>query len=285
LLAALPTDIRALSAVVRNVIVHYRGAGITFTGERLDEINSRWIERILDVDQGRHASPVSCPRVEFDRVAGCCRDFTLLTVAALRQHGIPARSRIGFASYLEADFQCDHVIVEHWDGDGWRFTDAQLEPDEKRPFDSTDLPSPVGAKPGSMPPFATAATVWTAYRKGEIDINQYGVDPTLPIRGASFVRNYVISELAHRQRDELLLWDGWGAMGGPVGDALGDLDVIDDVAALLLAADAGDDDAERDLSGRYATDARLRPGTKIRSYGLTGRHYTVDLDARLAVPA
>jgi len=119
LLDSLPTDPRELAAVVRNVMVHYVAAGLTFTGERLEEINNRWVERILGTDQGRHAAPLSAPRAETERVAGCCRDFTLLTVAALRHKGVPARSRIGFAGYFHPDFHEDHVVVDYWNGQRW----------------------------------------------------------------------------------------------------------------------------------------------------------------------
>ena len=285
LLDALPSDIGALAAIVRNVIVHYRASRIPFAGARLDEINSRWVARILDVDQRRHNAPLAVPRVEEQRVAGCCRDFTLLTVAALRHHGIPARSRIGFAGYLDEGWNYDHVIVEHWDGQRWRFTDAQLPPEMHWPIDPSDVRRagrnllPTGAV------FASAAEVWIAYRRGEVNIETYGVDPGLPYRGAWFVNAYVISELAHRQRDELLLWDGWGAMGGPFRpDPALDNTLIDEIAALLVAADAGDEAAEQELSDRYAQDDRLHPGARIVSHSPTGQDLVVDLVERAETP-
>jgi hypothetical protein len=44
LLDPLPTDVPQLTSVVRNLVVHYRAAGIAFTGDRLAEIDTRWIE-------------------------------------------------------------------------------------------------------------------------------------------------------------------------------------------------------------------------------------------------
>jgi hypothetical protein len=277
-LDALPTSIDEICAIVRNIVVHYRASGLPFEGDRLAEIDNRWISRLLDVDQSRHSQPLAAPRVEAQRVAGCCRDFTLLTVAALRHHGIPARSRIGFADYLGEQFHYDHVIVEHWTGDRWRWIDAQLAPEWSLTIDPTDVPRATTA--GDDCAFASAAQVWLADRRGEIDVNTYGVDPDLPLRGSWFVRNYVISELAHRQRDELLLWDVWGAMrveerpGSSSDDTL-----IDEIATLLVAADGGDESAERELTARYAADDRLRPGVTIQSYSPTGRVATVDLKA------
>ncbi|HKD97339.1 MAG TPA: transglutaminase domain-containing protein [Micromonosporaceae bacterium] len=274
LLAALPPNVADISAAVRNVLVHYRAAGYPFTGGRLAEIDCRWVSRILDVDQARHGTPLTGPRVEEQRVAGCCRDFTLLTVAGLRHHGIPARSRIGFAGYFVPGWHHDHVVVELL-GDG-RFVDAQLDP-ASWPFDTGNVPRGIDA-------FATAAEVWTAHRRGEIDVSTFGVDPSLPFRGETFVRNYVLMELAHRHGDEMLLWDDWGHMRGP-GEAPSDPEFIDELAALLIAADAGDTSAEEDLAHRYGADERLRPGARVVSHSPTGTDLLVDLEARTSTPA
>jgi hypothetical protein len=275
LLDALPGGVRPLTAVVRNLVVHYRASGIDFPPERLAEVNLRWAEAMLKQDQQRFGVPLAEPRPEADRLVGCCRDFTLLTVAGLRQRGVPARSRVGFARYLSADFHYDHVIAEYWDGARWVFTDAQLDPARDWPFDTGDIPWLVGAKPARPPQLETAAQVWTAYRRGEIDEDLYGVGPGVPIGGAWFIRNYVLLELAHRQRDELLLWDVWGAMSLELD---GDLELIDQIAALLLAADDGDAAAERELAARYAADPKLHPGDQVRSLSpVNGEPRTVDL--------
>jgi hypothetical protein len=275
---ALPTDVGELAAVARNLVVHFVAAGLTFTGDRLAEIDHRWVDRMLDTDQRRVGTPLSAPRPLDERVVGCCRDFTLLTVAALRHQGVPARSRIGFASYLAPDFHYDHAIVEYWDGGRWVFLDAMLDPTDW-PFDPGDLPRRVGAEPEGPPMFATAAQVWSAYRSGA-DVWRYGVAPDLPLRGPDFVGDYVILELAHRQREETLLWDVWGAM--PLGGQ-GDPDLLDEVAALLLAADCGDDAAERELADRYRRDPRLNPAGPARCVSPTGNHTLVDLRSRAVV--
>ncbi|GIF18331.1 hypothetical protein BJ973_008708 [Actinoplanes tereljensis] len=243
----LPADPDGIGEVVRNLVVHYRGSGIDFPPDRLTEIDSRWVDRMLDADRGRYAAPLAEPRPQSQRIVGCCRDFTLLTVAALRHKGVPARSRIGFADYFDPLFHLDHVITEYWDGSRWIATDSQL-----------GLPD-VRLSTGGLRP---AAQVWAAYRRGEIDVDKFGVGPELPdeLRGAAFVRNYVIYELAHRRGDELLLWDVWGGVSLQLGD---DLAVIDEIADLLQSADAGDRGAERKLADLYASDPRLRPGDHI----------------------
>jgi hypothetical protein len=277
----LPTDLHELTAVVRNMIVHYRASGIPFPEDRLEEVNSRWVDRMLDADRTRFDTPLAQPRPIEQRCVGCCRDFTLLSVAALRHRGVPARSRVGFAAYFSPDFNYDHVITEYHDGDRWVFVDAQLDPGAY-PFDTHDIPRLVGAKPPSPPLFATSAQVWTAMRRDEIDRDRYGVAPDiLFLRGEWFVQGYVLRELAHRQRDELLLWDSWGCMSPQLNDD--DIRVGDEIAALLLAADDGDAAAEKELSDRYARDERVRPAEIIGCFTPMGGFSRIDLRTREAL--
>jgi Transglutaminase-like superfamily len=272
LLDGLPTDIAELTAVVRNVLIHYRG-GMDFTADRLAEVDNRWIERLLETDHQRNGTRLTAPREPTDRVVGCCRDFALLTIAALRHQGVPARSRVGFAPYFAPGFHHDHVILEYWDGARWVAVDAELDPAGDWEFDPIDM------DPSA---FRSAARVWTGFRAGDLDADDFGVDPQLPIRGGWFVRNYVFQELAHRQRDELLLWDTWGAMAT---DLDADLPLTDEIAALLMAADAGDAGAEQELADRYCADPVLHPDGRVLSFSPTRESpISIDLARRAAVP-
>jgi len=269
LLDAVPGGIHGAADIARNMIVHYRAGGVALGEDRLAEIDNRWLDRILATDQARHPLPLTEPRPVEDRVAGCCRDHTLVTVAILRQQGIPARSRIGFASYFTPGWHHDHVLAEWWDGERWVWSDPELDPAAGWPFDGYDIDPGAGH-------FDSAARVWLAYRAGKIDPEVYGVDQGLPIRGDWFIYDYVLHELAHRMGDETLLWDDFGAMTGDIAHA--DVDLADEISALLLAADDGDLRAEQKLSDRYAHDPRLRPGDEIRSISpITGQFRTVDL--------
>lgn len=269
LLDAVATDIPTVAATARNVIVHYRAGGVELPDDRLDEVNCRWVDRILDTDQSRFPLPLTAERPAVDRVAGCCRDHTLLSVAVLRQHGIPSRSRVGFASYFTPGWHHDHVLLEYWNGERWVWADPEIDPAGDWRFDGYDIDPTAGL-------FDSAARVWSAYRAGAIDPDVYGVAPESPIRGAWFIHDYVIQELAHRQKDELLLWDSFGAMTDDLTDA--DLTLADEIAALLLAADDGDEAAEKALADRYATDSRLRPGAWVQSFSpVSNTVSTVDL--------
>ncbi len=282
---ALAPEPAALQRAATAAIIHYRAYADELVDAQAWDIELRWLDQIAACAQSRQPGPLDAAREPGKRVAGCCRDHTLFCLGALRSHGIPARSRIGFCGYFAPPFHHDHVIVEWWDGTRWTRFDPELG-DGPWPFDTRDIPSGVGS------PFETAAEVWQELRAGRADGSTYGVAPELPeLCGREFVREYVFLELAHRQRDELLLWDMFGASlpAGvePVGHAtfLRDDDALDaladEVAALLVAADAGDGAAEAELERRYATDARLNPSGGVVTVSPAGRVGDPDLAARV----
>ena len=197
--------------MARNVIVHYRASGHELPAATRHEIDSRWMDRILAADQQRHPWPLAEPREVTDRVQGCCRDHTLFCVSVLRAHGIPARSRVGFAGYFTPGWHHDHVIVEAWLEGRWQSFDAEVD----APWPTLPTPLDMSLRDLEGTGFATAARVWSAYRDGDLDPDTYGVDPNVPdLRGRRFLFDEVIYEIAHRFGDELLLWDGWGRITG-----------------------------------------------------------------------
>lgn len=276
LLTALPTHPAELAAVVRNVIAHYRASEVELPTGTRDDINLRWLREQLATDQSRHSAALVHRRPPERRLQGCCRDHTLLAVAGLRAHDVPARSRVGFAGYFVPGWCHDHVVVEAWIGGRWRRFDTELDGPRDGVADPTDLPP---ATPGSAG-FCSASAVWLAHRDGRIDACVFGVDPTMPaLSGPTFLFNAVIHEVAHRSAMELLLWDSWGRMRPP-GEPFGGDDAAwaDEIAQLVVASDDGDAGADRELADRFAADVGLHPGGRVLQgspYGLPA--VTVDL--------
>ncbi|GII97845.1 transglutaminase superfamily protein [Sediminihabitans luteus] len=292
LVAALSPDPLAIHRSACAVVVHYRAGDPVLTDEQRTDIDGRWLETTLDRAVARRPGPLVVAREAAQEVAGCCRDHTLFALGVLREHGVPARSRVGFAGYFVPGFHHDHVIAERWDGARWVRFDPELTPGADWDFDVQDVPVGVGS------PFETAAEAWRAIRAGAADPSSYGVDPAMPaLGGQDFVRDYVLLEVAHRHRDETLLWDLWGPMlsvdlvprdvlpalgeqpgariGGPAFDVL-----VDELAALLVAADAGEGDAADELARHYASDPRLRPRRRVMTLSPSGRAGVTDLEAR-----
>jgi hypothetical protein len=272
--AVAPT-IGQVSAAARNLVVHYRAFAHELPEHSRDDISLRWMEAILATDQSRHAAPLINDRPIDQRVQGCCRDHTLVAVAALRHHGLPARSRVGFASYFSPTWHHDHVIVETWLDGRWRRFDPGIESPRPGLEDPSDLPH------GPTSPFLTAAQVWLGHRRGLLDVTRFGADEGLGVDGDWFVHGYVVKEVAHRFGEELLLWDGWGAMHSDLAEAPpADLTLIDEIADLSVRADDSDLVAERELLTRYREHDRLHPSSHIESWSPYGDQYDVDLVAR-----
>lgn len=270
-------DAAEAAVVVRNLLYHYRADGIEVPLDRRGDIDSRWSARILELDARRHPDAVDVPRKKAERVAGCCRDYALLTVSALREQGVAARGRVGFAGYFGGEYHYDHVVVEWWEGARWVRCDPQLEP-TWFPFDTGDLPR------DGLRGFVSAAEVWLAIRGGQADERTFGVVPESPFSGRAFVFDYVIRDIAALHGDELLLWDVWGGMrsGRDVPEEAAVW--MDGLAALVVAADAGERGAAPRLAGRYAADDRLAPRGRVLQaspYGLPA----VEVDLERAAPS
>lgn len=261
-----PPTPEAIGTVVRSLLAHYRADAEHLPASSREDVDLRWVAAQLAVDQQRHPGlPLTAQRAIGDRLQGCCRDHTLLAVAILRHHGIPARSRVGFADYFQPDWHHDHVVAEMFDGRRWR----RFDPEVGTEFGL--LPDPLDLDTGPDAPFTTAAEAYLGLRGGTVDTATYGVAPGHPLAGAEFVLSEIFWELAHRFGDELLLWDAWGAIPPP-GKAHEEelLAMLDEVAAQLVAADAGDMQAESALRERYLSDPRLHPGAAVMQFSPVG---------------
>lgn len=306
LLDAVPVDTASLHAAVTAAVVHYRAGATPPTPDQLADVDARWVGTILATAARRAPGRgLADARDPAQQVGGCCRDHALLAVAVLREHGVPARTRLGFAGYLDDGYRTDHAVAERWVADAvladevpadevpdaaaargrtgtpgrWVRFDPEL-PAGSRGFDVHDLPSGEGS------PFETAAEAWLAYRAGRTDLATYGVAPDLPeLGGPAIVQRYVLGDLAHRMRTELLLWDVWGTsrvFRSPVDPR--DVVLTDRVARLVVRADAGDLAAERALSTLWAADdVRLRPGPDVLTWSPAGRLGSTDLVRRTTV--
>lgn len=204
-LTALPNTVPDLLAAVRGLLAHELGAAQSATG------HLRTTRQILDCVLAADPRPLSEPRPPAQRLAGCCRHFTLITVAALRAHGIPARARCGFARYFRRGWHCDHWVIEYWNAalSRWILADAQLSPELCQAlgirFDPEDVP---------REEFVVAGAAWIRCREGNLDPSQCGIEGEGQ-SGWWWIAGNLLRDIAALSKMELLPWDVWGAMPGP----------------------------------------------------------------------
>lgn len=186
-----------------------------------------------------------------DRFSGNCRHFAVLTVALLRHVGVPARARCGFSSYFEPDKWVDHWIVEHHDRNRWVQLDPQVDDHQRQATgldaDPTDLPAGL---------FLSAGAAWLACRAGEQDGDRFGI---MDEWGQWFIKGNIVRDLAALNKIEMLPWDGWSNLEGPVTSP-DDLAVLDEVAELTVSNDL------TQVRNRYETDDRLRAKAKVMRF-------------------
>lgn len=206
-LRELPGDAAALPSALEGLVSHFnvaRALGRPMPPDAERDRLARGTARILDILFARDPRPLTQAREPAARFHGNCRDFALLSAAVLRAHGIPARVRVGFASYLAPGRWEDHWICEHWTGTRFARLDAQLGPGARAhldvTFDVADLPDEA---------FRTAPAIWRAIRAGTLDAGICGIS-FAGVYGGWFVAKSVLADAAALAGIETLASEGWG---------------------------------------------------------------------------
>lgn len=257
-----PAELDALTDYCRNLVFHpffLERAGVTPHPESRTDSQSRSVPRLAARLAQRQSAPFGQPRARADRFIGTCRDFSLLLVALLRQRGVPARVRVGLATYFTTGWWEDHWVAEVWPDGQWILVDAELGPEVRDEmhidFDPLNVP---------RNRFLTAGPAWQALRQGKIPGDRIGV-PFLKIAGSWFAVGSLQRDLAALNRIELLPWDYWGAAleateSGQISyDKMGKLD------SLAQALSEPDRNGET-LQHLFRTDPDFRLPEEIVSY-------------------
>ena len=255
-----PSDLPGLMAAVQNLLIYDVVAepfyGVHLPPERQADIHLRHIEDILD--RARQLDPTSLTeqRTPRDRVAARCNNFGLVLLAALRQRGMAARARAGFATYFKPGHHEDHWVVEYRDPESgaWRYADPQFDAVW---LERLGIDHDIANVPGDR--FLTAAEVWRGCRSGDIDPAATGIHHA-NMYGLFAVAGSLVRDIAALNKVELLPWDVWGAQPQPFCELSGDqLAYFDELADLLSRPDE-QLDVVRD---RYTTDKQLRVGETV----------------------
>ena len=200
-LKALPADPACLPEIVGGLVLHPLFAP---AGSDKSEAALRSAAEILAAALARDDRPLDQSREPGKRVIGTCRNYALLACAILRQHGTPARLRVGFADYFTPDFWEDHWVCEYHNGSAWRLVDAELTAEIRRRLR-------IGFEPADVPRdrFVSAGLAWQKLRRGEHDPARFGVS-ILGLSGLKFAAATLLRDLAALAMEEMMPWDCWG---------------------------------------------------------------------------
>jgi hypothetical protein len=229
----LPDEPVALARTVQGLLIHQHIApayGVTLSRAQQSQSHVRAVEKILDEMITRDGRPLSALRAATERQVGVCRHFTLLHVAMLRAHGVPARARCGFGAYFEKGKYLDHWVTEYWDeGEKcWVLFDAQIDGRQRElfkiGFDTADVP---------RDQFVVAGDAWSLCRSGRANPSAFGI---LDMHGLWFIAGNLVRDIAALNNHEMLPWDIWGAMRRQ--DSELDLSFFDQLAIVSSEPDA-----------------------------------------------
>jgi hypothetical protein len=247
-LAALPSTVPDLLEAVQGLLVHEPGSAESATG------HLRATLQILDRILAAGPRPLTEPRPAAQRLPGCCRHFALVTVAALRAKGIPARARCGFGRYFVPGWHGDHWAVEYWNAatSRWILADAQLSPELCEALG-------IAFNPAEVPrdEFVVAGDAWIRCREGNLDPSRCGIEGE-GRSGWWWVAGNLVRDVAALSKMELLPWDVWGCMPGP-DDPIPDIlaEEFDQVAAVTADPDTAADSRARYGNERFRVPAHV----------------------------
>lgn len=246
-LNTLPRNRADLSAAINGFLIHlwkirkYHPEQLT---QRPHDVFTRRIESVLARVKELDSRPLDQSRPEARRAIVDCRTFSLMLVAVLRQRGIPARARCGFATYLEKTHYQDHWVCEYWDETQKRW--VMEDPDLRKPDVSPEE-------------FLNASRVWAMRETKPEILKKCGWGPGM--LGQWAVRLDLIHDLAALNEFVAVSGDGWG-LGNKKETAITpeDLTLLDRAAALVNA------DRLDDLATLYHSASGLKPPATIRHF-------------------
>jgi hypothetical protein len=196
---------------------------VKLTDESKQTVHLRRAADMLDEIVRRDPRPLDEARPPAERLATNCRGYTVLAVAMLRAHGVPARARCGFGAYFTPGFFEDHWVVEYHEDGRWKRGDAQIDDVQRKvfgiDFDLADLPE------GKFP---TGGEAWQMCRRGEADADKFGLS-AIPEAGDWWIAGNLVRDVASLDNVETLPWDCWAPMPEP-GEHV-DVDLFDRMAA------------------------------------------------------
>lgn len=201
LLDALPATPAALPEIVGGLVLH---PVVAPAGSSASDASLRCVAELVAAILAKDPRPLCLRRPPSNRIVGVCRQYALLACGILRQHGLPARLRVGFADYFTPDFWEDHWVCEYHDGSAWRLLDTELTAEVRArlglAFDPADVP---------RDRFLAAGPAWLALRRDAHDPARFGVS-FLGLAGLWIVAGSLLRDLAALAMEETMPWDHWG---------------------------------------------------------------------------
>jgi len=206
----IPHNIILLRDYCSRFFLHAKLASAEYINEFYDSIcfyNTRSIQTFLRYKFSNNFH-LDYKKRNCNRPVGICRDSALLMCSILRSRKIPARLRVGFASYYHDRFWVDGFALELYNEmlKRWNVVDVAIN-DEI--FSKFNISKKINFNCLSASDFMTASQAWVMIRQDRINPILFRSGNYF---GLSIVRNRMIQDLFCLLKIEPLLWDLWGIM-------------------------------------------------------------------------
>lgn len=189
----IPTSADEIVKLVQSIALDFNERpNYPIQNERLLETNDRYAEEMLqDIFVLDKKTPLSAGRPCDARMMAAPSHFATLCVSMLRNAGIPARSRYGFA--VDGEGFKTYNVVEYFDGSEWKQADPCGKGDE----------------------FIFAGKAFQDARSGKVCGCKF---ENVEEKGIKVVVENLLLDLASLNKFELNGWDRYGWMLRPIDD-------------------------------------------------------------------
>jgi excinuclease ABC subunit A len=223
LLEGLPGSIPDLVRIVQSLLLPASEAQlyhVQLSRRQRSDLQIRTAGDMLKKIRSLDGKPLNEPRPPSKRLTGSSRDHAVLLCSFLREKGIPARVRVGFARYVSLENMHaghHHVEVQAYPKDDgrewWQVVDPQVDQAQQEKygirFNTLDI---------APQHFYTAGQAWLACRQGKEKSGEFGLNRKK--RGWNFLRSSLLKDLAALNKVEMQPRDDWFEIGVKNEEAL-----------------------------------------------------------------
>lgn len=231
-----PNDIKKICEIIRGLGIHpcdLSKIGLNLPKERIKDRYLRTIQEVIDKIKKLDENNLTKSRKPEDKIVIICKHFAMLLASILREKGIPARCRCGFATYFKNGWFEDHWICEYWNGKKWVRVDPQIDKTKsvKKQITSinfTDMPKDV---------FFPAGILWQLYRKNLLSGDFCGFSHEKGENGKWYIRGNMLRDFFALNKIEYTYQEESKLMDRNYNPTKNDLKLLDQIAELTINSD------------------------------------------------
>lgn len=246
---------------IGNVCRKIRGLGIhpcdlhkinlELPSERTKDRYLKTVQEVVEKIRLIKDTDLTIERKPEDKIVIICKHFSMILASILREQGMPARCRCGFATYFSNGWFEDHWICEYWNGEKWIRVDPQIDKiksakKQLNTIDFTNMPKDI---------FFPAGILWKLYRQGFVSGDYCGFSHEDSERGEWYIRGNMLRDFFALNKIEYTYQEVSKLMDRDYEPNNDELKLLDKIADLTITVDKNFDK----LTDFYKNNKNLIP--------------------------